>query len=89
VHFKAKNQLTILKNGLQKLKFINPGGVFDGILWNAGNIDAKSKAKRAGLGLCLYLMGQLDKDQEPELIAIIREITKKPDYVLPSRRKDR
>jgi DNA sulfur modification protein DndB len=81
--FAERDKLPILQYGLQNISFENPGGVFDGILWNAGNIDAKTKAKKAAVDLCLYILHQLDSAQETELIKTLKEITKKEDYLLP------
>ncbi|MCX5847301.1 MAG: DGQHR domain-containing protein [Deltaproteobacteria bacterium] len=86
-HFSGKNKLNILQYGLQKINFVNPGGVFDGVLWNAGKIDAKAKAKKIGVGLCLYVLHQLNSEQEAELTMALIEITKKADYSLPKKLK--
>jgi len=83
MHFAFKNRLTILQHGLQNLNFKNPGGVFDGVLWNAGRIEASAKAKKAAVGLCLYLLHQLNPAQERELTSTLRDVTKKVDYSLP------
>jgi len=83
VHFKMKNDLDLLKHGLQKLEFENPGGVFDGVLWNSGRIEATGKVKKAGVDLCLYLLHQLTPAQEGELTVTLQEITKNPNYILP------
>lgn len=82
-YFAAKNDLATLRYALQNFHFENPGGVFDGVLWNAGRIEASEKAKKAGVGLCLYLLHQLTPAHETELTDTLREVTKKRDYSLP------
>ncbi len=84
-HFATKNELSTLQYALQNFHFENPGGIFDGILWNVGRIEASAKAKKAGVGLCLYLLRQLTPAQETELTGTLREVTKKLDYSLPSK----
>lgn len=86
-HLAGKEKLHILQYGLQKINFVNPGGLFDGILWNAGKIDSKAKAKKIAVGLCLYVLGQLNSEQEVELAKALVEITKKADYSLPKKLK--
>ncbi|MDP1991649.1 MAG: DNA sulfur modification protein DndB [Syntrophales bacterium] len=87
VHFSGKNKLNILQYGLQKINFMNPGGLFDGILWNVGKIDAKAKAKKISVDLCLYVLHQLNSEQEAALAMALIEITKKADYSLPKKLK--
>ena len=72
-----------MQYGLQNLTFENPGGVFDGVLWNSGRIEASSKAKRASVGLCLYLLHQLNPAEEAELTKTLSDVTKRVDYSLP------
>lgn len=85
VHFVSNDRLGVLRYGLKTLQFNNPGGVFDGILWNAGRIDAKGKPKKAAVGLCLYLLHELNQAQEEDLAASLREVTKRIDYALPKK----
>ena len=82
-HFSEKNKLTTLQFTLESLNFDNPGGVFDGVLWNSGRIEASAKAKKAGVELCLYLLHQLTLPQEAGLTETLREVTKNPNYTLP------
>ncbi len=82
-HFAARNKLAILVYALQTLPFENPGGVFDGVLWNEGRIEASAKAKKAGVEFCLYLLHQLTPLQEVKLTDTLREVKKNPNYSLP------
>jgi DNA sulfur modification protein DndB len=82
-YFWQKKQLTTLRYALGSLKFDNPGGIFDGVLWNNGKIDASAKAKAAGVELCLYLLHQLTLAQETKLTETLREVTKNANYALP------
>jgi hypothetical protein len=88
VYFAEKNKLPIMEYGLQNLPFKNPGGIFDGILWNAGKIEASAKARKAAVGFCLYMLHQLDQPRETQLVETLREVTKNQNYALrpkPSR----
>jgi DNA sulfur modification protein DndB len=85
-HFAPKNGLPTLQYALESFHFENPGGVFDGILWNAGRIEASAKAKKAAVDLCLYLLHQLTPAEEAKLADTLREVTKKLDYSLPLKR---
>jgi DNA sulfur modification protein DndB len=85
VYFAARGKMGILQHGLQTFHFNNPGGVFDGILWKAGKIDASGKAKKAAVDLCLYLLHQLTPTEEAKLTATLREVTNRLDYSLPSK----
>lgn len=85
LYFKIKNNLAVLQDGLQKLNFDNPGGIFDGILWNSGRIEASAKAKKASVDLCLYLLHQFAAEQEENLTVTLREVTKNGDYTLPQK----
>src|SRR5207245_2184896 len=82
-HFVGKDKLATLVYGLQSLQFENPGGVFDGVLWNAGKIEASAKAKTAGVELCLYLLDQLTPSREAKLTETLREVRRNPGYLLP------
>jgi hypothetical protein len=83
--FAQRNKLNALRYALKSLHFQNPGGVFDGILWNAGKIEASAKAKKAAVEFCLYLLHELPVKDEAKLTGALRELTKKYDYVLPPR----
>jgi len=85
VHFQSRDALKDLAHGLKQIKFNNPGGIFDGILWSAGKISAGSKERTAATDLCLYLLGQLDEEHANDLIGRLRQITNKTDYQLPLR----
>jgi DNA sulfur modification protein DndB len=84
-HFAVRNDLTTLAEALQTLPFRNPGGIFDGILWNDGRVEASAKAKKAAVGMCLYILHQLTKAEEAELTEALRNVKKDPDYSLPPR----
>jgi len=82
-HFHDRGQLAVLAEALQRLPFENPGGVFDGVLWSQGRIDASAKARSAAVRLCLYLLHELDPAGEQALRESLQEVTKDPDYTLP------
>lgn len=82
-HFFRKGRLDVLEYALRTVTFENPGGVFDGILWNGGRIEAKAKAKTAAVDLLLYLLGELNLEREEKLTAVLRELTKDQRYALP------
>lgn len=84
-YFFRHNLESVLVSGLGKLKFQNPNGTFDGILWSQGKISAGAKEKSAAVELCLYLLGALPKRNESELRDKIAEIKKDPNYKLPSK----
>lgn len=84
-HFAARGKLGVLQYALKGLRFRNPRGVFDGVLWNAGRIEASAKAKKAAVGLCLYLLNELSPKEEGKLTGTLRELTKKIDYELPAK----
>lgn len=83
VHFSERNSLATLQYALEAFPFRNPGGVFDGILWNVGRIEASGKARKAAVELCLYLLDELPPKQEAKLKGTLREVTKNPSYDLP------
>lgn len=85
-HFRAADNLDLLSEGLKTIRFENPGGVLDGIVWNSGKIEATAKARNAAFRLCLHLLEQTEPEEEKALLALLRELTKNPDYKLPSRR---
>lgn len=82
-HFCQRDRLNTLRYALKKFRFANPGGVFDGILWNVGRIEASGKAKKAAVELCLYLLHELTAKPESKLALTLREVTKNPKYTLP------
>lgn len=83
VHFFGNNALPRLTNGLSRINFQNPGGVFDGILWINGRISAGAKEKAAAVDLCLYVLGEIKASEKQELLIRLREITKNSRYKLP------
>ncbi len=85
VHFHRRQRLPVLAYGLTNLKFENPNGVLDGILWNSGNIDASVKARNAAFQFCLYLLHELEVAEESSLVPLMREVTKNPNYNLPQK----
>ena len=48
-HFCTSNSLHKLSVGLERMNFLNPGGIFDGILWSQGRILAGAKEKTAAV----------------------------------------
>ncbi len=82
-HFAVEDKLTILQYALESLPLENPGGIFDGVLWNVGKIEASAKARKAAVGLCLYLLHQLTLPEEEKLTTLLREVKKRHDYALP------
>jgi len=83
-YFHARGGLSRLAEGLTRLNFQSPHGVFDGILWSDGKIAAGGKEKSAAVDLCLYMLGELDTGEKRELLLKLREITKNMHYQLPS-----
>lgn len=83
VHFASKEKLSTLRYALEHFRFENPKGIFDGIIWKSGRIDASAKAKKAGVGLCLYLLHELASSDEAKLTVTLREVTNRLDYALP------
>lgn len=81
-HFAAEDKLTVLQYALESFPFENPGGIFDGVLWNVGKIEASAKARKAAVGLCMYLLHQLTLPKEEELTILLREVTKDRNYTL-------
>ena len=82
-HFAARSTLAKLQYALEEYRFRNPGGIFDGVLWNRGRIEASAKAKKAGVDMCLYLLHELTPKEEAKLTGTMRELTKNIDYRLP------
>jgi hypothetical protein len=85
VHFATKNKVAVMKYALCNLKFENPGGIFDGILWNAGRIEASAKARNTAVAFCLYMLHELDQPEERQLATNLREVTKDQNYSLPAK----
>ncbi len=85
VHFQHRADLAVLASGLKTLQFKNPGGIFDGIIWNNGKIEASGKARNAALRICLYLLHQTSPTQDADLTALLRDVRKDPHYSLPPR----
>lgn len=85
VHFHRRRRLPALVYGLNNMKFENPNGVLDGILWNSGKIEASAKARNAAFQFCLYLLHELRVDEERSLVPLMREVTKNPHYNLPQK----
>ncbi len=85
VHFKSRNNLPRFAHGMSKIDFLNPGGLFDGVLWRKGKVFAKSKEKAAAVDLCLYVLGELDTVQIESLLKRLREITDDAGFTLPTK----
>lgn len=83
VHFYRRDRLSVLVYGLNNMRFENPSGVLDGILWNSGKIEASAKARNAAVQYCLYLLHELTVAEERSLIPLMCEVTKNPKYNLP------
>jgi len=84
-HFYDRNSLKKFQHGLDQIPFLNPGGIFDGILWSEGKIFAGAKEKTAAVDLCLYILGELSYEEEEALLMRLREIRKDSNYILPKR----
>lgn len=84
-HFHSHQHLPILVYGLKNIKFENPNGVLDGVLWNSGKIEASTKARNAAFQLCLYLLHALKMEEERSLVPLMKEVTKNADYNLPKK----
>jgi DNA sulfur modification protein DndB len=85
VYFQPRQRLPVLVHCLTTMQFENPSGVLDGILWNAGRIEASAKARNAALEYCLYLLHELGPDDEASLLSSMREVTKNQAYMLPAK----
>jgi hypothetical protein len=84
-HFRPREKLHVLAHGLRTLQFVNPGGVLDGIVWNMGRIEASTKARKAAVGFCLYLLHETTPEEGAQLVTLLREVRKNPDYDLPAK----
>jgi DNA sulfur modification protein DndB len=82
-HFVRSEDLETFASGLKTLPFENPNGVFDGVLWNNGKIEASSKAKKAAVELCLYFLDRLSAADEKALRLALRDVTRNASYELP------
>jgi DNA sulfur modification protein DndB len=82
-YFRNANNLDVLTNNLKRIKFTSPDGHFDRILWNEGRVEARAKNRKAAYELCLYLLGEQDRQGKENLLATLKEITMHPDYELP------
>lgn len=85
VYFAIRKKLAVMQYALRNLQFENPGGIFDGILWNAGRIEASAKARNAAVSFCLYMLHELDQSEERQLVTNLREVTKNQHYTLPGK----
>ncbi len=85
VHFHLRQRLPALVHCLNNMKFENPNGVLDGILWNSGKIEASAKARNAAFRFCLYLLNELAVDEERSLVSLMQEVKKNPRYNLPQK----
>ena len=79
------SKLKKLANGLKKLNFTNPGGLFEQVLWTSGKIKAGAKERNAACDLFLYVIGLLNSQSELTLLNRLQEITQNPRYKLPQR----
>jgi len=82
-YFRNANKLDVLSNNLKGIKFASPDGHFDRILWNEGKVQARSKNRNAAYELCLYLLGEQNRQGKQSLLTNLREVTMHPDYQLP------
>ncbi len=82
-HFFIHGHLPMFAQALQQLRFQNPGGIFDGILWFRGRIKPSAKARNAAVRLCLYLLDELAPDEEQALLTSLIDVTENPNYRLP------
>jgi hypothetical protein len=85
VHLRASNALDEFAQGLKRINFNNPGGIFDGVLWSAGKISASAKERTVAVDLCLYVLGKLPAASTSELQRRLREITRNANYELPQK----
>jgi DNA sulfur modification protein DndB len=82
-YFASEQKLNTMRYALEEFQFENPKGIFDGILWKSGRIDASAKAKKAAVELCLYLLHELTSSEESKLVMTLRDVTNRLDYALP------
>lgn len=82
-YFTLVAKIDVLGEYLDEIKFESPGGVFDGILWNAGKVEAKAENRTAAYQLSLHLLGELESTAQSDLIEKLKKITKDQAYALP------
>jgi hypothetical protein len=80
-------EATLLASALGGYQLDNPGGVWDGILWNRGAVDATEKARDTAFHICLSYMGILEADRHDSFVERLSEVRKDPGYKLPDRKE--
>jgi DNA sulfur modification protein DndB len=85
VHFYLKKNLRILDWGLANLRWENPGGILDGIVWLNGKIIPQARPKTAAVDYVLYLLHEVPDRKAAALVETLRELRNEPNYNLPSR----
>jgi DNA sulfur modification protein DndB len=84
VHFTRRDELIRLAEGLERLNFISPGGIFDNVLWKNGKVGPRFSDRTASVNLIAYLLG-IDVETSDELLDRLREVLKDRTYTLPGR----
>jgi hypothetical protein len=82
---KVDKSLPKLKNALSQWKFDNPGGVWEGVIWKNGKVDASASARNAAFLLSLYHMNELREEDEQQLLDLLRDVRNNPEYSLPEK----
>ncbi len=86
VHYRPKEGgLDILATKVKRLGFVMPDSPFNNILWIGGKMEAKTKSQKLAFDLALYLMGELHKNQVPDLLTSYREALRNPEAELPEK----
>jgi DNA sulfur modification protein DndB len=83
VHFHLRKRLPVFDWALKNLRWQNPGGVWDGTVWQHKKIQPKPKT--AALNFVLYLLHELPDSKAPALLNDLREYRNDDAYELPKR----
>lgn len=88
VHYRPKEGgLEIMAKKVKSLGFVMPDSPFNNILWIGGKMEAKTKSQKLAFDLALYLMGEMHKNEVPDLLAAYREALRNPEAELPEKLK--
>lgn len=86
-YYPRKGGLRKLKSKLKKLSFIMPDSPYNKVLWNNGKMEAKSQNQSLAFELSLYLLDEIPKSREKELLKNYRETLKNDTVKLPTKLK--
>ncbi len=85
VHFAKRQKLDLFAWALGQLKWTNPGGVWDGIVWVSGKIHPKPK--KQAVEIVLYILGELKEPAVRALQVQLAEMLRNDGYKLPQKLK--